>query len=74
MYQMESLLNVINKNKHIMALAIGHSSHMTRKISKCTYGHKDFFWLGFVVAAHKYMFHSVSTGSVGKYEVTKKAE
>ena len=57
-----------------MALAIGHSSHMTRKTSKCTYGDKDFFRLGFVVAAYKYMFHSVSAGSVGKYEVTKKVE
>ncbi|SCU81567.1 LAFA_0C05842g1_1 [Lachancea sp. 'fantastica'] len=64
-HQMDSGLVVVHKNSHISALMISLMMHMTPKLGGCSYGDKEFFWLGFYVSGHDYSFHTSRPGASG---------
>ncbi|CEP63079.1 alpha-1,3-mannosyltransferase MNN1 LALA0_S07e01926g [Lachancea lanzarotensis] len=64
-HQMDSGLVVVHKNSHITSLMISLMMHMTPKLGGCSYGDKEFFWLGFYVSGHDYSFHTSRPGASG---------
>ncbi|SCU83580.1 LAME_0C05710g1_1 [Lachancea meyersii CBS 8951] len=64
-HQMDSGLVVMDKDSHIVPLMISLMMHMTSKLGGCSYGDKEFFWLGFYISGHDYSFHSSRPGASG---------
>ncbi|CCH61454.1 hypothetical protein TBLA_0E03990 [Henningerozyma blattae CBS 6284] len=67
-FQMESGLLTIDKNQHILPLVMGSFMHLARKVGSCAYGDKEYFWLGFVAAGHKFRFDEMNPAAIGKYD------
>ncbi|CCE63500.1 hypothetical protein TPHA_0F00130 [Tetrapisispora phaffii CBS 4417] len=65
LHQMESGLIVINKSRHIMPIVISTMLHMTGQLNSCSYGDKEFLWLGFLISGTPYRFHDVNAGAMG---------
>ncbi|CCH62302.1 hypothetical protein TBLA_0G03680 [Henningerozyma blattae CBS 6284] len=70
LHQMESGLYAIDKTSHIIPLIMGMTLHML-PIEKCSYGDKEFFWLGFLASGHPYAFHPINAGTFGIYQEKK---
>lgn len=70
--QMESGLMVINKSKKNIPLVLAQMLHNAKKVVRCSYGDKEFFWIGFAVAGVPYSFHEVPAGAVGPYRDVKR--
>lgn len=70
-HQLESGLLVINKRKHIMGLLVSTVLNISPKVGGCSWGDKEFFWLGLLVAGHRYSIYDVDAGAVGKVQQTQ---
>ncbi|KAM3159831.1 MNN1-like protein [Lachancea thermotolerans] len=64
-HQMESGLVVVHKTSHCVALMLSLMLHMTPALGGCSYGDKEFFWLGFYAAGHDFAFHGGRAGTAG---------
>lgn len=69
-HQLDSGLLVLNKKKHIMGLLISAILNISPKVGGCSYGDKEFFWLGLLVAGHLYSIYDVDASAIGKSKQT----
>ncbi|SCU99868.1 LANO_0F04082g1_1 [Lachancea nothofagi CBS 11611] len=64
-HQMDSGLVVVDKDSHSVPLMISMMMHLTPKLNSCSYGDKEFFWLGFQASGHQFSFHKSRPGATG---------
>ncbi|CUS21208.1 LAQU0S02e08504g1_1 [Lachancea quebecensis] len=64
-HQMDSGLVVAHKNSHIVPLMLSSMLHMTQALGPCSYGDKEYFWLGFYASGHEFAFHEGRPGATG---------
>lgn len=67
-FQMESGLLAIDKNKHVIPLVLGSMMHRGERVGSCGYGDKEYFWLGFLMAGHKFRFDVNPPAAIGAYQ------
>ncbi|CUS23644.1 LAQU0S11e01024g1_1 [Lachancea quebecensis] len=65
-HQMDSGLLAIDKSKHAMPLMAGVFLNLAPKLSKCTHGDKEVFWLAFLLTNHAYRFHPEEASAIGE--------
>ncbi|CDO94630.1 unnamed protein product [Kluyveromyces dobzhanskii CBS 2104] len=73
-HNLESGLLAINKNKHIIGLAIATFLNISPKVGGCGWGDKEFFWLGLLVSGQQYSIYDVDASAVGVPEQKKFTE
>ncbi|CCH57865.1 hypothetical protein TBLA_0A00640 [Henningerozyma blattae CBS 6284] len=66
-HQMEAGLYAVDMRSHIIPLIVGMTLHML-PVATCSYGDKEFFWLGFLASGHSYAFHPMNVATVGYYK------
>lgn len=65
-HQMDSGLLAVDKSKHLMPLMAGVFLNLAPKLSKCTHGDKETFWLAFLLTNHAYRFHPEEASAIGE--------
>ena len=65
-HQMDSGLVLIEKGKHLTPLLAAVFLNLAPKLSKCTHGDKETFWLAFLLMNHEFSFHPEEASAIGK--------